>query len=80
MTFLLLILKWELYTKYKLLPCKRAFEMIKNDMCITGISQAILSSYDGVKMDDGILKPVENGISRLSELPTSTENDVIVDL
>ena len=45
-----LILKGQLQRFYKLMSYERAFKMLKNDMCITEISQVVLelwSSNDG---------------------------------
>ena len=53
--------------------------MMKNDMCITEIGQAALSSYKALKMGQGILIEVENVVFRLLELPITAENDVIVE-
>ena len=36
------IIKGELQRKNKLLSYERAFKMLENDMCITGIGQAVL--------------------------------------
>ena len=63
---------------YKLLSYERASKMLKNDMCITEIGQAVLelgSSKDG----SGIF--IEVGKCRFPtlELPITAENDVIVE-
>ena len=39
---LIMIVKGQLQRFYKLMSYERAFKMLKNDMCITEISQAVL--------------------------------------
>ena len=46
--------KGQLQRFYKLMSYERAFKMLKNDMCITEIGQAV-SSYKALKMGRGIL-------------------------
>ena len=59
---------------YKLLSYERAFKMLKNDMCITEIGQAVLEYLMG---RESSLK-LENVVFRFLEFPITAENDVIV--
>ena len=69
--------KGQLQRFYRLMPYERAFKMLKNDMRITEIGQAVLE-FQALKMGRGILIEVGNVVFRLLELPIPAENDVIV--
>ena len=75
---ILLDVKGQLQKFYKLMSYVRAFEVLKNDMCITEIDQAF-SSYEAQKMGQGIL--IEVGKCRFPTFrtPHTVENDVIIE-
>ena len=45
LSLLLFSVKGQLQRFYKLMSYERAFKMLKNDMCITDIGQAVLELY-----------------------------------